>query len=528
MQTGEKVALTSSRTLSRSGRQEVSFRIVGDHSFGWSEAASVWGGHIDQIVHRQQPNHKICQLFKLPRSISVAQALSSPPPAGTQWNGIMLATISSDQDSSDVFQLFSNWQPLIAIIAVPSTASRKQRSLWLQFQDGSTPVKTYVKLSIWNVRHADAGGVTTSCWHFHRISRGNTLGQASKQAVMMAPQFTRHLQTALQDTIGGSKWESKEFEKADEALSSSGITIVGHMSSIKHQLENVPVYSADGLAPDIGQLSRNDRVIWVSANSVYGKGDKVVRPVTIPELFAIWDYEGKFETRNWSPVTISRVLNQRLASPPAKLLRSFAFTAGETLLSRSHSSVASFTSLPPPGISSSIPFNPMEEAVSTRVRAAQADDAEVDLSQWASPLETVNEARARKVLRRFVVKWWSYHQRQVAEKWLKSLGSLATKDDVEAVNDCLRRVQGCDYWSWHRGSRIMFYKFPTEWRNDFRDGIPFWKLTNPPRGYMRNMESPSREAELLTRLKIFKLKYQYYLDEGNPSLLCPRFTVPTK
>ena len=72
----------------------------------------------------------------------------------------------------------------------------------------------------------------------------------------------------------------------------------------------------------------------------------------------------------------------------------------------------------------------------------------------------------------------------------------------------------------------MFYKFPTEWRNDFRDGIPFWKLTNPPRGYMRNMESPSREAELLTRLKIFKLKYQYYLDEGNPSLLCPRFTVP--
>ena len=40
------------------------------------------------------------------------------------------------------------------------------------------------------------------------------------------------------------------------------------------------------------------------------------------------------------------------------------------------------------------------------------------------------------------------------------------------------------------------------------------------------MKAPSRDPELLTQLKIFKLKYQYYLDQGHPSLLCPRFTVP--
>ena len=63
------------------------------------------------------------------------------------------------------------------------------------------------------------------------IYRRSSLGTTSKQAVMMAPQFTRHLQTALQDTIGGSKWESKEFGKVNETLPSSGINIVGYVTS---------------------------------------------------------------------------------------------------------------------------------------------------------------------------------------------------------------------------------------------------------------------------------------------------------
>ena len=72
----------------------------------------------------------------------------------------------------------------------------------------------------------------------------------------------------------------------------------------------------------------------------------------------------------------------------------------------------------------------------------------------------------------------------------------------------------------------MFYKFSPEWRNDFRDGVRLLKLSKPPKGYMQNMTAPSHEAELLTRLKIFKLKFQYYLDQEHSSLLCPWFTVP--
>ena len=45
----------------------------------------------------------------------------------------------------------------------------------------------------------------------------------------------------------------------------------------------------------------------------------------------------------------------------------------------------------------------MEGKAMTRVAAAQADDAEVDLSAWALPGETLEEARARDVLRHLAV-----------------------------------------------------------------------------------------------------------------------------
>ena len=142
------------------------------------------------------------------------------------------------------------------------------------------------------------------------------------------------------------------------------------------------------------------------------------------------------------------------------------------------------------------------------------------------PGETQRVADARAVLRRFVAKWWAHHQEKVALQWLKDQGDQATEDDVAAINDCIRRQMGCTYWTWNRGSRIFFWKFPEEWRNVFWDGVRFWKLTEPPKGYMKNMQAPSREAELVTRLKIVKLKFQHYLDQGGTDLIVPRFIVP--
>lgn len=485
----------------------------------------IWGAHVEAVIHREQNNHKIYKTFKLPRSISVSQALSSPSASDVTWNGIMLGTLLGDKDAVDAAALFKKWQPLIAIFAMPVSTPRHQQNLWLvSIRSGGTTVYTKKKFTL---SHHAIGGVTSTVWQFVHLSRRSELGDLPMQAIMMAPQFSRPLQTALQDTIGGTKLKSVVFEKTSTVAPLKGCSILGYASSDKRGFRK-PVYDSTGSAPDMGALSSEERMIWVSADSVYGKGTKVIRQIESSELFAIWDYEGKYESKNWSFRMRNSVLNARLSSPPAKMIRSLLFVAGETVLSHIHPPAALLESRLDllPGKTSDVPFNPMEEATETRVKAAQADDAEVDLSQWPYPNETPRIAWARNVLRRLVAKWWILHQEKLAMRWLEDMGSEATSEDIDAINDCMRHVKGCTYWTWSRGSRILFYKFPPEWRNDFRDGVPFWKLTKPPNGFMRNMKAPSREAELLTRLKIFKLKFQYYLDSAKTTLLCPRFTVP--
>lgn len=467
------------------------------------------------------------ELFKLPKPISVANAISSlSPPAGTCWNGIMACTIRSKCDAGVAADLFKLWQPLIAIFAVPASISRKERGPWFaSIQAGASPPLDYQRKYV-TLSHSATEGVTTSKWHFVHLSRRSALGELSKQAIMMKPQFSRPLQTALQDTIGRSRLKSLVFEKAATAAPLHGNSIVGYVSSDIRGLK-APVYDSAGLGPDIGALPKEERWIWVNANSVYSSDDtKITRQVHTSELFAIWDYEGKYESSKWNSMLCISILNARLASPPGKMIRSLLYVAGETVLSHIQPPSQIESPILQPGKTCDIPFNPMEEVTDTRVKAAQADDAEVDLSQWAHPNETPKIGWARNVLRRLVAKWWIYHQTKLARRLLEDMDSETEQEDIDAINDCIRRIKGCTYWSWNRGSRIGFYKFPPEWRNDFRDGIRFWKLTNPPKGFMRNMKAPSREAELLTRLKLFKLKYQYYIESGKVTLLCPRFTVP--
>ena len=64
----------------------------------------------------------------------------------------------------------------------------------------------------------------------------------------------------------------------------------------------------------------------------------------------------------------------------------------------------------------------MEANIDTRATAAQADDAQVDLSTWALPDETPEQAKAREVLRRFAAKWWGYNLSRKAWRWWRGHG----------------------------------------------------------------------------------------------------------
>ena len=293
----------------------------------------------------------------------------------------------------------------------------------------------------------------------------------------MAPQFYQPLQTALNDTVGNVSGHNIVLEPSlqEEPSRPSILGFISHPPKLK----GTPVYNARTVGPDIGSLPYgSNKVFWTKANSVYGRGKGVVRPVNIQELLAIWDYEGKYESKFWSNPRTGHILNRRLLSPPAKMLRSFAFSAGELLLPDQVR--VQEAPIDRHGLTTDIPFSPLEEKVTTRLKAAQSDNAEVDLSQWTIEGETPIIARARAGLRKFAAMWWGKHQAELGKKWLAAQDTY-DPEDIKAIADCARRAVATTYWSWPRGSRIFFWKFPQEWRNDFRDGVPFWKTSTPPK-----------------------------------------------
>jgi hypothetical protein len=94
-----------------------------------------------------------------------------------------------------------------------------------------------------------------------------------------------------------------------------------------------------------------------------------------------------------------------------------------------------------------------------------------------------------------------------------------------AVEDAIRRIKACRYFKWVRGSRIFYWWLPGEWHADFRDGVKCWQIpgTVLPQGRMRNIPTETQDH---TREKIFRLRFNLYLENGIIRLAIPRFTVP--
>ena len=340
---------------------------------------------------------------------------------------------------------------------------------------------------------------------------------------MTAGCYPRPLQTALDDTLGAASGIKVDLLEApsDDRVQSSGV--IGHVRVLGSSADPRPLYDASASAPDISILAPDDRYLWVQAESCRCKKGRVVRQLTYSEVLSLWDYEGKLESRHWPPEVRYEVLHRRLQSPPAKLVRALVFEAGEQLSGDAGSAQLPPSPPGPIGKTRDIPFNsPLEIKGGARVAVATADDVEADLNIRAPANETSAEAHARQVLRRFAARWWAKHQERLATSWLKEHG---TDKDAAAIADCIRRIREVTYFQWRRGSSLFFWKFPDEWREDARDGVRFWHLSKPPKGFMRNHPCETREAELATCLKLFKLKFKWYIEHGRVDLVIPRFAV---
>jgi hypothetical protein len=55
------------------------------------------------------------------------------------------------------------------------------------------------------------------------------------------------------------------------------------------------------------------------------------------------------------------------------------------------------------------------------------------------------------------------------------------------------------------------------------DGIPFYHIAPSPVGHAHNMPSPSRQAEIKTRKKVFQFQYRHFIERGLTNLITQRF-----
>lgn len=549
---GEAVARESSMTLSRRGRSGVRVRIAGEGSMGWLEAAEAWGCRVEAMVVGEELRHrdqnKLMHLVSdFPSPTPLASALTLPPHISHgSWKGLMLATIQTDKDAALVNKCFQRWQPWVAIFAIPSTHSRRSMKHLMP----SPMPRGYTRKVYHSRGHGQFGGVTTSTWHFVHLA--SHLVESSRVSLMTMEQYRRPLQTALDDVQSGSKFQGiRSFEMRDDLQ--GGAAGLVHLKGAPNERSGVSelVYCGTGTGPDISMLDRSKLNFWVRANSVFSS-EPVIRQVKFHELFAMWDYEGKNESRNWSEQEKLMVLKARLRSPPAKMIRAFLSAAADAFI---------LDAFPPSplgtaplsrevGKTDDVPFNTMESKVETRLAATQADDAEVDLSTWAIPEElppsdgardlgldwfylsnlSPAEQRAkitssRTKLRSVAVKWWACNHRRKAYEWLEKQPRDQDKYNVPAIEDCLRRIDACTYFSWVRGSRIHIWEVGDEFLADFRDGVEFFHLSRAPSGMTHNLPAPSREAEIETRKKVFKLKFQWYIEKKYVNLVIGRFAV---
>ena len=102
----------------------------------WAEAASLWGGTVDCIVHSRAANHFFNSALHLPYSVTEARARSPPFVGTSDWDGILLATLSSDEEARLAGSLFHVWRPLIAIYALTPGLPRNTKTQWLEIAAG--------------------------------------------------------------------------------------------------------------------------------------------------------------------------------------------------------------------------------------------------------------------------------------------------------------------------------------------------------------------------------------------------------
>ena len=99
--------------------------------------------------------------------------------------------------------------------------------------------------------------------------------------------------------------------------------------------------------------------------------------------------------------------------------------------------------------------------------------------------------------------------------------------DYNAGLDCLDYVGRCNWWEWCGGSRLLFWRWTSEFKNLARDGIPvLWLDQGKPT--QKKVQPPIPDLFIKERMreKVSKVRRRRYVGEGFVKSLIYFFAVP--
>jgi hypothetical protein len=153
-----------------------------------------------------------------------------------------------------------------------------------------------------------------------------------------------------------------------------------------------------------------------------------------------------------------------------------------------------------------------ENEIST---ATKSDDAGVNKSLWAVGGDAPGMEESREKLRRCLFRVWYLRLWQEANgslswrKLMKDAGTISEneyKRDKIAIQDCLQRSRGSNWWEWADGSQLYYWQWPECWRSEARDGARAYHPSVPPRKPVaQKVKADSPEQQHMIEAKVKKL-----------------------
>jgi len=98
--------------------------------------------------------------------------------------------------------------------------------------------------------------------------------------------------------------------------------------------------------------------------------------------------------------------------------------------------------------------------------AMRSDDAEVNLSLWNVGGDGPGMEDARKAICGGLHLFWRRRLTIEASQWYqaeKTDDEEQNKQNVQGLQDCIRRCSALTWWAWDDGSRLLFWRWPPIW-----------------------------------------------------------------